>query len=46
MKKIHYKVSHKQGDELKNILMKEIVRQLNLYRKEILKIIKEGRKEK
>lgn len=42
--KIHYKVSHKQGDELKNILMKEIVRQLNLYRKEILKIIKEGKK--
>lgn len=42
--KIHYKVSHKQGDELKNILMKEVVRQLNLYRKEILKIIKEGEK--
>lgn len=41
---IHYKVSHKQGDELKNILMKEVVRQLNLYRKEILKIIKEGEK--
>lgn len=42
--KIHYKVSHKQGDELKNILMKEVVRQLNMYRTEILKIIKEGEK--
>lgn len=42
--KIHYKVSHKQGDELKNILMKEIVRQLNMYRKEIIKIIKKGEK--
>lgn len=42
--KIHYKVSHKQGDELKNILMKEVVRQLNMYRTEILKLIKEGEK--
>lgn len=41
---IHYKVSHKKGDELKNIIMKEIVRQLTLYSKEILKIIKEGEK--
>lgn len=38
------KVSHKQGDELKNILMKEVVRQLNMYRTEILKLIKEGEK--
>ena len=41
---IHYKVSHKKGDELKNILMKEVVRQLNMYRTDILKIIKEGEK--